>query len=1037
VNPFSRDRLKIRQILALSDCNFIWFAQIFKDLLLFHGTNLPKDSDESYGTRSSPHPNNSQYRQLEERLGPGGGGTQGIHSLNMNRQRTQLNEKHGLSHLLSTLKDPSALFPGYQQFFFKFILIMDSAKLNHYLSDILIEEILTLTDVLSLGEYRQFVQELKSGDWATDSLSQQMFNLTEIQKIGISTSSQRRFTSLKSALLSQCDGEARGDGVEIPKKHLSFNIRILQLRILGKFLGLLHSYPYWTLSLCGGSNLTNSAPLDSPLVEMINRSATLRSNMSFESISTLPISRLLYLSWQDSTLTLAVSWIVNYFRMMAWDNSSILHHGHDPTSVLKNLMTVKSEHITAMAVLTSIISSPEYRLSCVSLSRNRSVTHSLSCFSWCSSSCRLYVFLEIQSFFAEFPSLQRLQPLFLSLINPPPPRSVDTSLQKNPIREVLPLSLDEGEAAFTEIFTKHVIPSLYDLYIHLQQRKGWAHQYLLKKKTQTTRSQLVDQTMIPKRLTPTPSIILPPSSIIIPSQGQTSEISSPPSAAISFIPPSRPSQLTSSADPPIAARLEAAFWQAYPYLQQLTQNFIQHLTSSCQKKLKEKVVDMIVAAWELCDMIKKDSISRSVEEFEIILNESLTTLFSSTHTEIKNYLQQFLLKHFQQTFIFQLEMYSLSQGVQSILIQLANTQQQQLMINNLNYFTSYANKKLNEVKIVCHQQRIRMEVLVAKNQMIENEQEEIHKSSQGIMKQCSSNSDVLASDSESLHAGLLALLEKFFPSQPIAQRSFRRMFHIQLLSAESKSLPSSGNSILPILMTQLCDLFLYPLEELIPTLTTSAPAHQNQLHILCETICRFLIGLVSVVNKYLLFYTSSSDQSPDHRQLLGHICFMIVNITQFISTLQSWCQTILHSTSISSTNLISFSSSTQPTQEPASQSISPESIGRIKIEFNKMYLEIQHSLLFYTSFLQEHSCLIQPTLPSSHLILEAYDARLITIRAINRLLSSTLKSKPPIHIPSFPIEQSVLGLIQKFLQRFHSDLIGLQNKSPSFLCIFI
>ena len=158
-------------------------------MLLFHGTNLPKDSsgsaeslksqgmtaaDRNSCARTSPHPStNSQFRHLEERLGPGGGAQGTSSSLNPNRQN-QFSEKHRLSHLLSTLKDPSALFPGYQQFFFKFLLIMDSAKLNHYLSDIFIEEILSLTDVLSHGEYRDFIAEFRSGHWATDSLPQQM-----------------------------------------------------------------------------------------------------------------------------------------------------------------------------------------------------------------------------------------------------------------------------------------------------------------------------------------------------------------------------------------------------------------------------------------------------------------------------------------------------------------------------------------------------------------------------------------------------------------------------------------------------------------------------------------------------------------------------------------------------------------------------------------------------------------------------------------------------------------------------------------------
>lgn len=302
--------------------------------------------------------NKTHNRHLEERLGPGGG-AQGIHSGNVRRQNPQTNEKQRLNLLFASLKDPSSYFPGYQQFFFRFLLIMDSSKLNNHLSDILFEEILHLTNVLSEGDYKEYISQLRSGRWTTDSLYHDMFNLnstSENLNKGMTNESTIKDFFIQSS-----------EKIEVPSKHLSFNIRILQLRILGKFFGLLHHYPFWTLSLHGMNININT---ENPLVDMISKAALFRNNVVNGNIN---ISRLLYLSWKDSTLTLTISWIVNYFKMMAWDNTSIFHTNYDPliSGSEHSLQTVKTDHIHTIAILFSIMKSPEYNLSTYSLSRNR------------------------------------------------------------------------------------------------------------------------------------------------------------------------------------------------------------------------------------------------------------------------------------------------------------------------------------------------------------------------------------------------------------------------------------------------------------------------------------------------------------------------------------------------------------------------------------------------------------------------------------------------------------------------------------------
>lgn len=157
----------------------------------------------------------------------------------------------------------------------------------------------------------------------------------------------------------------------------------------------------------------------------------------------------------------------------------------------------------------------------------------------------MYILLEIQSLIYDFNSLWKLGNTIFPIIKIPnryynnynyasllslssssssssPLKSTTpftdstknmTTLNDNEIRREqfkTKLTIDDGNATFTEIFMKHVIPSLYNMYINLQQRKGWAQTYNLKKKISLNEShQLNDCISYPKRLTPITSTIPP------------------------------------------------------------------------------------------------------------------------------------------------------------------------------------------------------------------------------------------------------------------------------------------------------------------------------------------------------------------------------------------------------------------------------------------------------------------------------------------------------------------------------------------------
>lgn len=559
------------------------------------------------------------------------------------------------------------------------------------------------------------------------------------------------------------------------------------------------------------------------------------------------------------------------------------------------------------------------------------------------------------------------------------------------------LTLDEGDAAFTEIFTKYVIPSLYEVYIFLQQRKGWTQSYL-RKKYQTVES----SSLVLKRLAPTPSPFVSslPFAAVGPVTSMKSTKQSPsfytPSFEISHSQPSPLSQNNHS----ISARLEASFWQSYPYLQQLYANFAQHLSSSCQKILKEKVADMIVMAWNICELVKKETLPLASQQFEMKLEENLNSLYLATHEEVDRDLLNFISTHFDKTLVSQFEMYSLSKGVLTTAIKLTKTQQEQIHLSNLNYFASYAVKKMNEVKIVCTQQRNKFDPPIKKKYF--SSSEEMMKSHQLDLK-------VLISEEKVLERELREVLREYFcfdSSAIMKARSIRSFYRLKCYSGDSRendcedipNLPSPQDLSL-LFTTKLCDLCFCPLEQVI----SSCDTDDSFLSTLCGTICRLIVQLVSVVNKYLLLATLRKDcdlcARPDSNHS-HHISVMILNIKQFISSLQLLFQR----------------------NYATSSNLNLEKIGRIRIEFSKLYLEIQLPLLCYDSFLLDHSPSPPQPTKLSNLILEAFEFQLIVTRTIVRLLSSTLKPNPVILFPSFAkIEDRVLSLVQHFLHRFHSS----------------
>ena len=471
---------------------------------------------------------------------------------------------------------------------------------------------------------------------------------------------------------------------------------------------------------------------------------------------------------------------------------------------------------------------------------------------------------------------------------------------------------------------------------------------------------------------------------------------------------------------------------------------------------------MIVAAWNLCEVTKKETLHLTTLQFETKLEEDLNSLYLATLEEVGQDLLTFISNHFDKTLVSQFEMYSLSNGVLATAIQLTKAQQDQVHGTNLNYFASYAMKKITEVKIVCLQQRNKfLESSPGKKQKFQSSPPS--GSSEGEKKRDMTMAMAMqvpvVYDKALLQTELENVFQEYFcclemTKTPTTRRSIRHCYRLKDSSEAqdcdrekeiSEEMPHpccpSSQELCFLFTTKFCDLdFLSP-KELLQQQQQLTPASERRSDAIfstfCGTICRLIARLVSVVDKYLLLVTSRSEScAQQDLTLLEHLSVMILNIKQFISSLQFWFQKILLSSSplAPPTPSLAPVPSPVPTSGVSSPSINLETIGRIKIEFNKLYLEIQLSLLCYDSFLQDHSPFLRNSTKPSSLILEAFEFRLIATRTIIRLLSSTLKPNPMILFPSFPIESRVLSLIREFLQRFHFSYALPQSFLDDLLC---
>ena len=164
--------------MTLRDSNYSWFANIFTQMLLFHGLNTISSSSSSSSLSSSSSSSSSPYtysaspaenfnftssspnssnpsgakpagmasikqciikqRKLEVRMGPGGN----AYPSGANRSTANRGHHAKVDPVLNDpYEEPALHFGGNQQFFFRFIVLLDNNRFSRCLEDIIAHEI--------------------------------------------------------------------------------------------------------------------------------------------------------------------------------------------------------------------------------------------------------------------------------------------------------------------------------------------------------------------------------------------------------------------------------------------------------------------------------------------------------------------------------------------------------------------------------------------------------------------------------------------------------------------------------------------------------------------------------------------------------------------------------------------------------------------------------------------------------------------------------------------------------------------------------
>jgi hypothetical protein len=396
------------------------------------------------------HPvvDSNKQRKLEERMGPGGLGYQTGVQKSQPLPRTGKSVYQGKTPRTPLITDdlygePALHFSGNQQFFFRFIVQMDNHRFCRCLEEVIAAEIKDLTQVSdadlnmtsssSSNDRRNGrknntkMSSSSSGDRvksSSPSSSSTTFDTnTDTEETFTSSSSSSSSSSHKKPFPRDDDleGLSTFDSKQYSSTVQSFAFRIVKLRILGRFLGLLTFWPTWSLQV---------SPKDrGPLILLATNAARIRG--SLRSSPAYPLRNILEQAWINNRLAFTVPWVTEFLKLIVWDCTYVQAHNpyRDVFGLLRGMQRSKLLH--------PVDGKP--------------------------SSNRLYVLIEIQNLWSAVP-LQDIRII-------PLPNIRGEKIRKSDFRSGNGFEIDDENTAFTLTFLNHVTLFLNEALKTFKKRK--------------------------------------------------------------------------------------------------------------------------------------------------------------------------------------------------------------------------------------------------------------------------------------------------------------------------------------------------------------------------------------------------------------------------------------------------------------------------------------------------------------------------------------------------------------------------------------
>ena len=301
-------------------------------------------------------------------------------------------------------EEASLQFSGNQQFFFRFIVLLNSHRFNQHLLTALSSEISLLMEDNSFNNpaISLHFSAKKSAKPSNDEWE------SEYPYPGSDSFSP--------------GGEVFRSESNIALSPESFTIKVKKLKILGKFLGLLHFYHLWSNQSGPATDATTSSPLSLYAKE----SAGLQSRQLIKSV--LPMRSLLSRALRQGTLCITIPWMVEFLKMMVWSDQLRL--------------TQFQPYEDIFHILASLQRHPSFRISLGSAKPRL-------------SSNRLYCIVEIQEF---------LNYCKFTAKNQDGMESCRLEVDIRPTDD----SLDSQDLSFHASFLRHVVPYIESYYLAIR-----------------------------------------------------------------------------------------------------------------------------------------------------------------------------------------------------------------------------------------------------------------------------------------------------------------------------------------------------------------------------------------------------------------------------------------------------------------------------------------------------------------------------------------------------------------------------------------